>query len=426
MNDIYKRVTLRLLPLLIVIYLFAYIDRSVVGFAKLQLSADIGLSDAAYGLGAGIFFIAYAIFEVPSNIILTKVGARAWFARIMISWGAITMAMSLINSEWMFYLLRVLLGAAEAGFYPGILYFITRWFPNTRRARVVGLFLLANPIALAIGGPISGGLMALDGVAGLAGWQWLFLVVGLPPVLLAFVVLKVLPNSPREAKWLTADEVERIENDISTNDDRTGAIALPHPLAALRNGRVWTFALLFLTYSLMGYALSLWLPQIVSNMGVGTVTTGWLSALPWIAALIALLWIPRRAERRASPYAHMGVVLAIAAVALVVSGVATNPWVQMLALCAAAFGIYAGQPIFWGLPSQVLTGVSAAAALAFINTVGAVGGFVGPYGVGAITELTGDTRWALLALAGVAVYGLVMIALVRRMMRRHAARFAAR
>lgn len=414
LSSVYKRATIRLLPLLVVIYLFAYIDRSVVGFAKLQMEADVGISAAVYGLGAGLFFVAYTLFEVPSNLILLKAGPRFWFARIMITWGVITMLMAMTNGPVTFYILRFLLGAAEAGFYPGILFLITQWFPATKRARIVGLFLLANPIALAIGGPLSGGLLALDGVSGLAGWQWLFIVVGAPPVLLAFAVLKWLPNNPGEAKWLTQQEKELIAQDLQREDAAVGAKTVAHPLHALKNPKVLVLAAFFLTYPLTGYGLSLWLPTIIKNFGVSNFATGWLSTLPWIAATIALLLIPRRAERRNSPFAHIAWTLALAAVSLAASALLHEPWMQLVALSIAAFAIFAGQPIFWSLPSRVLTGGGAAAGLAFVNSVGSIGGFVGPYGVGAVTDATGSAQSGLFFLVIFAVYGLFMLIPVRR------------
>lgn len=423
MNAVYSKITWRLLPLLIVIYLFAYIDRTVVGFAKLQMSVDIGLSDAAFGFGAGIFFIGYALCEIPSNLILTKVGPRRWFARIMISWGLVTIAMALTNSELTFYLLRFLLGVAEAGFYPGILYLITRWYPSARRARIVGLFLLANPLALAIGGPISGAILSMDGLAGLGGWQWLFIIVGIPPVLLAFVVLKKLPDSPEDAKWLTAEEVAGVKHDLEMSDLKTGAVKLHEPWRVLFSGRVWLLAMFFIAYSLIGYGLGLWLPQIISNMGVGSFATGWLSTLPWLAATVALLIVPRNAERTKTPYLHMWVTLGLAAVGFTLSAVLAQPALQMVFLCVAAFGVFAGQPIFWTLPSQVLTGAGAAAGLALVNTLGATGGFLGPFGVGYISEATGDPRNGLFFLVAFAVYAMIMLIFVRRMMLNHKAKF---
>ncbi len=421
MGSVYSKITWRLLPLLIVIYLFAYIDRTVVGFAKLQMSVDIGLSDAAFGFGAGVFFVGYALFEVPSNLVLTRVGPRRWFARIMISWGVVTIAMALTESEFTFYALRFLLGVAEAGFYPGILYLITRWYPSERRARIVGLFLLANPIALAIGGPLSGAILGIDGFLGLAGWQWLFILVGIPPVVLAFVVLARVPDTPADARWLTTDEVAAVQRDLVASDLRTGATDLRRPLHVLRDGRVWLLALFFVAYSLIGYGLGLWLPQIIADTGVGTLATGWLSTLPWIAAVLALLVVPRTAERTGTPYLHMWVTLALAAAGFTFSAVLTQPALQMLFLCVAAFGVFAGQPIFWSLPSQILTGTGAAAGLAMVNTLGATGGFLGPFGVGYISEVTGDPRNGLFFLVGFAVYAMTMLIFVRRMMLRRGA-----
>lgn len=417
MSDVYRKVSVRLLPLLVVIYLFAYIDRTVVGFAQLSMGADLGIGAAAFGLGAGLFFVAYAFLEVPSNLLLTRFGPRRWFARIMISWGLITMAMALAQGPISFYILRFLLGVAEAGFYPGILYLITRWFPGARRGRVVGLFLLANPIALALGSPVAGGLLSLDGTAGLAGWQWLFLVVGLPPVLLAFVVLKWLPDNPSQATWLTEDERTTIAADVDRDDKLVEHVANTHPLAALKDRRVLLLAAAFLAYPLLGYGLSLWLPTIIQGFEVSAMTTGWLAALPWIAAALALVIVPRRAERRGTPFAHIATTLALAGASLAVGAFLDDPVMQMIALCVAAFGIFAGQPVFWSFPQRMLTGTAAAAGLAFINSVGSIGGFIGPYGVGLVIDGFGAESAGLVFLSLWAVYGLGMLVLVRRMVR---------
>jgi MFS family permease len=305
----------------------------------------------------------------------------------MISWGFVTMAMALAQGPISFYILRFLLGVAEAGFYPGILFLITRWFPAVRRGRIVGLFLLANPIALAIGSPISGSLLTLDGVGGLAGWQWLFLVVGFPPVPLALLVLKMLPDTPAQARWLTDAEKATIVADVEKDSEVVRNTGAGHPLAVLKDRKVLLLAAGFLCYPLLGYGLSLWLPTIISNFGVSPMVTGWLATLPWIAAAMALVWVPRRAERRRSPFAHIAVTLVLSAIGLILAALLQSPVLQMAALCLAAFGIFAGQPIYWSFPQRMLTGAAAAAGLAFINSVGSIGGFVGPYGVGLVTDL---------------------------------------
>lgn len=419
-HPVYNKVSLKLLPLLVVIYLFAYIDRTIVGFAKLQMGADIGLSATAFGLGAGLFFIAYTLCEVPSNLLMVKFGARMWFARIMISWGVVTVAMAWTQGANSFYILRFLLGVAEAGFYPGILYLITQWYPPSVRGRIVGLFLLANPLALAIGSPISGWILEMNGYAGLEGWQWLFILMGIPPILLAFVVLKYLPNRPSEAKWLSDDERRQIELDIekeeTQNGSRTASKLSAPPLSALADKRILLLSAFFLCYPLTGYGLSLWLPSIVADFGTSTSMTGLLSSLPWLAAALALVIVPKRAEKRKNPFAHIAGTLIIAAVGLASSVTLTDPVWRMVALCVAAFGIFAGQPIFWSLPSRLVTGVKAAAGLAFVNSIGSIGGFVGPYGVGLVTDMTGSKEFGVLFLAVWPIYGLMMLILVKRMM----------
>lgn len=417
-GSVYSKVIKRLIPLLILGYLIAYIDRTVVGYAQLGMSVDLGIGAAAFGFGAGVFFIAYAIFEVPSNLILTKVGARRWFVRIMITWGVVTMAMALAQGPISFYILRFLLGVAEAGFYPGILFFITQWFPSSRRAGVIGMFLLANPIGLAIGGPLAGSLLSLDGLAGLAGWQWLFLGVGAPAIILAFVLLRYLPDHPGEARWLSEEERETIRTDLAQDAEDTGARHFSNPLRALGEGKVLLLTAFFIVYPLTGYGLALWLPTIIDGFGVSAMTNGWLSTIPWVFAALALYLIPRRADRKGTPYAHIAITLALGGIGLFGSTVFGNSAIQLAFLSLAAFGIFAGQPIFWSIPSRLLTGASAAAGLAFVNSIGSLGGFIGPFGVGAVQELFNSQSAGMYFLAGWAVYGLAMLIAVYTVLER--------
>lgn len=395
---IVRKVTRRLLPLLILLYTVAYIDRSVVGFAKLQLAADIGLSDTAYGLGAGLFFLGYFLFEVPSNLFLVRVGARRWFARILFSWGAITVAMALIRSPTSFYILRFLLGVAEAGLYPGIVYFLTRWYPQRHLARVLGLFIMAQPVALILTGPLSGALLALDGAAGLRGWQWLFVVSGIPALLLVWPTLRFLPDDPDRAAWLSDADRGMLRHALDR--DRADAPVSAHPLRVLRDWRVIRLALAFVPFPVAVYGLTLWLPTILASGGQSPIVTGLLFMLPYCFAMLALFVVPRWSERSGR---KRGLILGNSVLAgAAIAGSAMLPgqaW-PLAALCVAAFGLYGAQCIFWTLPARLLSGTSAATGIAFINAVGNLGGYVGPFAVGAIRDGGGGTAGGLFFLAG--------------------------
>lgn len=403
----------KLLPYLALIYIVAYIDRAVVGFAKLHMNADIGISETAYGLGAGLFFIGYFLFEVPSNLALDRFGARRWFARILFTWGVITMATAWVNNATTFYIARFLLGAAEAGLYPGILYFLTKWFPLRHRARIIGLLVLAQPIALIITGPLAGMLLAGDGWWGMSAWQTLFVVSGLPAVLLCLPTLRILPESPAHAKWLAARDREWIERELAA--DATTHRLQPHgnPLRALRDKRVLLLALLFLPFPLAIYGLSMWLPTIIKQFGVSDVTTGFLSAVPYLFAVVGLLVVPRHSDRKGERYWHIAVVSAVAAATMAASAWFSAPALQFACICLTAFSIYSIQAVVWALPGQFLTGASAAVGIAMINSLANLGGYIGPFGIGYIKDATGSTAGGLYFLAIMLLFAVLMTFVVR-------------
>jgi MFS family permease len=413
---IIRLITVRLVPFLILLYTVAYVDRSTLGFAKLQMSADVGISDTAYGLGAGLFFLGYFLFEVPSNLILSRVGARRWIARILLTWGAITIAMALINSAMMFYVLRFLLGAAEAGFYPGVVYYFTRWFPQRYLARVFGLFLLAQPFALIITGPLSASLLGFDGVGGLRGWQWLFIMSGLPAILLVWPTLRILTDSPATATWLDPADRAWLESELSADRERDGVVEHPNPLRALGDKRVLALALTFLPFPLAIYGMTLWLPTILAGFGTSMMTNGFLFALPYCFAVLALRIIPRSSDRTGERYLHIGGCAALAGIGLASSALATSNTLQLAALCLAAFGLYSGQTVLWTLPPRFLTGTAAAAGVALINAIGNLGGYIGPFAVGAIKDRTGQISSGLYFLAGSLLITVVMVFILRRML----------
>ncbi len=395
------KVSRHLIPFMFVLYVVAFLDRVNVGFAALQMNEDLGFSEVVYGLGAGIFFIGYFLFEVPSNLILERIGARVWIARIMITWGIVSMAMFLVQGPVSFYILRFLLGVAEAGFFPGMILYLTYWFPARERARAVALFMTAVPIAGVIGSPLSGALLTLDGLAGLAGWQILFLAEGLPAVILGFVVLFYLANGPNDARWLEPEErrwlraaLER-ENRIKANHGRYTT------RQALTNGKVWLLCAIYFGVVTSLYGISLWLPLIIENFsGFGEFAIGLLGAIPYAAAAVGMVAFARHSDATGERRWHVAVAAFIGAAGLVLTGlVGTVSVLQMAALTLASLGIYSTLATFWSLPTAFLSGTAAAAGIALINSFGNLGGFVGPYVVGYLSDTTGTFYTGLLLLA---------------------------
>lgn len=391
-----RQVTWRLMPLLGLIYVVAYIDRQNVSFAKLQMVGDLGLSEAAFGLGAALFFLGYALFEVPSNLLLERTGAGVWFARIMASWGLVTIALGFAWSPTSFYVLRFLLGVAEAGFFPGVLYTLTLWFPQTHRARAIGLFLIASALANAVGAAIGGLLLSLDGLAGLRGWQWVFIATGVPALLLVPVVLLSLPRGPDAAKWLTPEQKAWLAAELAGESHR---VEHGNPLLALLNPRVLLLCLAFVGFPLAAYGLSYWLPTIVKGFGFGDVANGFLNVLPWLCVTLALWWVPRRAHGRTHQHRYIVGPALLGALCLVAATLLPGFPLKFAALCLAAAAIFSGQPVFWTLPSRFLKGASAAAGFAAINSIGNLGGFVAQTVVPRIRDATGSNLAPMLFLA---------------------------
>ncbi|MBC7798994.1 MAG: MFS transporter [Gemmatimonadaceae bacterium] len=409
------------MPLLGLMYLIAYIDRQNVSFAKLTMLDDLGMSETAYGLGASLFFIGYFLFEVPSNLILGRVGARRWFARIMFTWGLVTVALAYTTGPTMFYILRFLLGACEAGFFPGVLYLLTIWVPFGHRARMVGWFMIASVVANAIGAPIGGSLLDLDGLLGLRGWQWVFVTTGVPAVVMGVVTLFVLPDGPEQARFLNAEQKRWLQETIAAEDQKGGKAEHGNPLAALTDGRVLLLALTFVGFPLAAYGLSYWLPTVVQSFGVSNTTNGFINVLPWVCAGIALWWLPRHSERTGEKTWHIVIPVAIGAVCLVLSVVAPGNTLKFALLCAAAACIFSPQPIFWTLPSSFLSGASAAAGIAVINAVGNLGGFVAQNVVPWIKDSTGSTLAPMFFLAACLGFAGLMIFVVQGLLGRRAA-----
>ena len=364
------KVSKRLVPFLVVCYFVAYLDRVNVSFAALTMNQDLGLSQTAFGFGAGIFFIAYFIFEVPSNLMLERFGARKWIARIMLSWGILSGAMAFIpviarttglGNEYSFYLVRVLLGAAEAGFFPGIIFYLTLWFPTEYRARIVGYFMAAIPLSTVIGAPISGVLLYLHGGLGLAGWQWLFIIEAVPAVILAGVVFFYLTDRPADAAWLAPEERSWLAERLEIEQRRRLAVQDYSVTQSLVNPRVLGLSLVYFGAVATNYGLSFFLPQIVKSFGLNTFLTTVVSATPYVVGTVGMVWWGRRSDRLAERRFHAAFPLFVAAAGIAVSTALDDPTLKMLSLCVAGFGIFACLPVFWTLPTAFLSGAACAA-----------------------------------------------------------------
>lgn len=393
------RVTMRLVPFLVLCYFVAYLDRVNVGFAKLTMAKDLGLSETAFGFGAGIFFLAYFIFEVPSNLMLEKFGARKWIARIMLTWGILSGSMAFITGEYSFYTVRVLLGFAEAGFFPGIIFFLTLWFPAKERARIIGLFMAAIPLSSVIGAPVSGMLLGMDGILGLTGWQWLYIIEAAPAVLLSGVVYFYLTDKPADAMWLARDEREWLMQRLER--ERLQKVAEKHysVIGALTNPRVLAVAFIYFGAVACNYGLSFFLPTIIKAFGLTNLQTGFVAALPYVVGTVGMIVWGRRSDRKKERKVHAAIALAVAAGGIAISTLLPDPVLKMLALTIAGFGIFACLPVIWTFPTAYLSGAAAAGGIAAVNSIGNLSGFFGPYAMGAIKDATGSFNGGLLLLA---------------------------
>lgn len=404
----YRKVSMRILPLLLICYLVAYLDRVNVGFAKLQMAADLHLSDAVYGLGAGIFFLGYFIFEVPSNLILHRVGARLWIARIMITWGVISALTMFVTTPAMFYVMRFLLGLAEAGFFPGIILYLTYWYPANRRGRMTTWFMTAVALSGVVGGPISGYILkAFHGTNGWAGWQWLFLLEGLPSIVAGLVVLVALDDRIVHARWLTDDEKRLLARNIE--EEETGKEDLKLG-AVLTSPRVWLMSLIYFSFVVGLYGVSFWLPTIIKATGVkDAFVIGLLSAIPFAAAVVAMLLVARSADKRRERRWHVALPALAGAIGLVLSVTWAHQtgW-AMVALTLATAGIITSLPLFWSLPTAFLAGAGAAAGIAMVNSLGNLAGFLGPYAMGWLKQATGANDLGMYLLAAFMVLGALL------------------
>ena len=409
-----RRVRRRLIPFLALLYFTAYLDRVNVGFAALQMNAAIGLSSLEYGRGAGIFFLGYFLFEVPSNLAMARVGARFWIARIAIVWGLVSMAMVFAVGPSSFNLLRFLLGAAEAGFYPGIVLYFTYWFPARERARALAQFTLASMAAGIVGGPLSGALLSLRGAGGLDGWQWLFIVEGLPAVMLGIAAFMYLNDGPERAAWLPDDEKAWLVDTLRREREQTSHAPATSWRAGLLNPAVWHFALVMFLIVTSSYGFGFFLPQLVKRLSGGSdLAVGMWSAIPFLVAGIGLILIATHSDRTGERRLHVAACTAVAASGLLIAALTDAPIVSFTGLVLTAIGVYGFTPPFWSLPTAFLRGDGAAAGIGLINSIGNLGGFVGPYLMGWLQRGPGNFRSGLLVLAASAFCSGLLVLTVR-------------
>lgn len=409
-----RKVTRRLIPFMIIMFLINFLDRVNIGFAALEMNKDLGLSPTAYGFAAGILFIGYVAFEVPSNLILQRVGARVWLARIMITWGVLASLMAFVSSEPSLYTLRALIGVAEAGFFPGLVFYMMRWFPAQDRAKAITLFMLGNPISVIIGGPLSTAILKFaPHLGGLAGWQWLFIIEGVPAIIVGALTLVWLTERPEEAKWLEPEErdwlVAKVNEEIKEKQSRG------HSPVRVRDvfvhGKTLAFAFSKFCVLLAFFGITLWLPQIVKSLGnLTTLEVGVASAVPYVFSAIASVLIGRHSDKTGERKWHIALPAFLGAIGFLVASLAGNPLVAMGALCVAATGLWVSNTVFWTLPASILSGTTAAAGIAFINAFGNLGGFAGPYLTGWIRQATHSYVWALAMLGGfLALSGVIVL-----------------
>ena len=404
----------RLIPFLFLLYVVAYLDRVNVGFAALDMNRDLGFSAAVYGLGSGIFFVSYTLLEVPSNLMLARVGARVWIARIMLTWGLVSVGMAFVHNATTFYLLRFLLGAAEAGFFPGIIYYLTQWFPARERGRAVALFMTGTAIAGVIGGPISSALLLLDGTWGLHGWQWLFVIEGIPALLLAPVVLRRLDDRPETATWLSEAERAWLTTTLAA-ESRPRSDAHHDLRAAFGSARLWALAAIYFSIVLAIYGVSFWLPQILQALGTtSSATVALVSAIPYVAAAVAMVIVGGHSDRTGERRWHVALSALTGAAGFALAAlVPTSLGLSLAALSLAAMGVWGTLGPFWALPTAFLTGRAAAGGVALVNSVANIGGFIGPTVVGYVRDATGSFAAGLWLLAGGLVVGALLTLCLR-------------
>lgn len=409
---VYLRVSLHLLPLIFLSYIAAYLDRVNVGFAKLQMLDDLKFSEATYGMGAGLFFIGYFFFEVPSNLLLVRIGARVWIARIMITWGLVSAAMVFVRAPMSFYILRCLLGVAEAGLFPGIILYLTNWYPSHRRARIVAMFMAALPVSGILSGPLSGWILeTFQGMNGLSGWQWLFLLEALPSVLMGFVIFWRLDDRIADANWLTAAQKQILLSNIQAETAHKEHHSID---GVLGNGRVWLMSLIYFSFVMGLYGVTFWLPSLIEAFGFEKpLDIGLLTMIPNAAALMAMIAMGHSADRHRERRWHLAAAAFVGGAGLILSTLSGSSAVSIVGLTLATAGIITTLPLFWSLPTAILGSSAAASGIALVNSVGNLAGFVSPYMVGWIQDMMHSTRPAMYVLAGSLFLGGVLTLSIR-------------
>lgn len=411
----------RLLPFLFLLYVVAYLDRINVGFAALQMRQELGFSDNVYGLGSGIFFVGYFLFQLPSNLVLQRVGARRWIGLLMVVWGCLSASTMFVTTPRSFYTLRFLLGAAEAGFYPGMILYFRSWFPTEARARVVAIFATAGPISGIIGGPISGMLLGLHQVRGLSGWQWLFLLEGIPAVLLGGVAFLFITDRPENAKWLSTEQRAWLTKRLREEEQEAATVshaAAHDPSSAYEaflNARIWLFAFVYFGLNTCSYGVSLWLPVALRSLtGISNFRLGLLSTIPYAAAVVVMVLVGVHSDRTGERRWHVAIAAVVAAVALSFAGYAESVGWLVVAFSVASIGVQSMTGPFWAMPSKMLSGAAAAAGIALINSVGNLGSGFGPFWIGHLRNASGNFRAGLLSVAGILALAAMVVLIASR------------
>jgi ACS family tartrate transporter-like MFS transporter len=412
-KQVIRRITWRIVPFLALLYLVAFLDRINVGFAALTMNRDIGLTSQMFGFGAGVFFFGYFLFEVPSTIILHHVGARFWIGRVLITWGIASLGMAFIRGPLSFYILRFLLGLAEAGFFPGVILYLGYWFPARYRSAVIALFMAAAPIAGVFGSPISGALLGMHGVLGLKGWQWLFLMEGIPAVLLGFVTMVFLPDKPEKATWLADHERTWLVNAMQAEEKRN-MVAEHSVWRALIDWRVLTLALAYFGTAAGLYTVGIWAPLLVKNLGFSTVMVGFLVAIPNLVAVVGMLLWSWSSDHTGERYYHAAIACLVAAAGMAIAAKGGSSAVMaIVGLSLTAFGVSAAKPPLWTLPTKFFAGKGAAASIGLINSLGTLGGFAGPYMIGSTVKANTDFSVGLYWVGGSLVVSAITIIVLR-------------
>ena len=409
-NKIFRKVTWRLIPFLVLAYLLNFIDRVNLGFAALQMNRDLGFSATAFGYGAGILFIGYLVFGIPSNVGLQKYGARRWLGALLFVWGVIVCGMSLVSGLYSFLAMRFLLGATEAGFFPGVIFYLTRWFPSEFRASITSRFMFAQPLALMIGSAVSGWLLTLDGWMNVAGWKWMFIIEGLPTVIVGIIAFYYLTDGPEKAHWLSSDEREWLINTLHEEEKEITAQKKVSMWSSIGDIKVWVLALIYVSQVIGVFGVNMWLPQIIKTYGdISTTHIGLISAIPFVVAAVGMLAIGRSSDRMMERKWHMIGAMALAGVCLVLCGLlADNLWISILLISISSIGFYGCMPVFWTIPASFLVGGAAATGIAFINAVGNLGGFIGPVAIGWIRDYTGSFTSGLYFMGGAVLIGCIL------------------